>query len=108
LKIVSRIKRTSFFPVPDVDAALLSFTRSKTILRPHLRLLLKAAFWGKRKTLATALKNNPFWENEPVAIEWRRKLTGASFEKEAILQRRADDLTVEEFISLYDTFMAGA
>src|SRR5262249_19211701 len=76
IRMAGKIARTSFYPVPAVDAALIAFTRIDAEPRPHLRLLLKAAFWGKRKTLGTALRNNPFWRDDAVARLWPQRLPG--------------------------------
>jgi 16S rRNA (adenine1518-N6/adenine1519-N6)-dimethyltransferase len=97
-----KISRNSFYPVPNVDAALISFMRAKSVDRPHLRLLLKAAFWGKRKVLATALRKNPFWEANPVGTAWGQKLTSPPPEIKQMLTQRADELSVANFCSLYD------
>ncbi|HRP70124.1 MAG TPA: hypothetical protein PLY93_11380, partial [Turneriella sp.] len=97
-----RIARTSFYPIPAVDAAVLFFNREENLPRPHLRALLKAAFWGKRKTLASALRKNPFWSDESVAVSWNEKLTAIQQAHERIFAKRADDISVEEFFVVYD------
>lgn len=103
IRLCGRISRTSFYPVPAVDAAIIAFTRTNAPPRPNLRLLLKAAFWGKRKTLGTALRKNPFWEKEPIATAWAVKLTRLPTTQGDILLKRADELSVAEFTGLYDT-----
>lgn len=102
IRLSGRISRTSFFPVPAVDAAIIAFTRTGTTPRPNLRLLLKAAFWGKRKTLGTALRKNPFWEKEPIAATWTAKLENLPSSQGDILLKRADELSVADFTRLYD------
>ncbi len=101
-----KIARTSFYPAPAVDAAIIAFTRSPAPRRPHLRLLLKAAFWGKRKTLGTALRKNPFWEKDAAAVAWPQKLENLPSPLGDILTRRADDLSIAEFTALYDALMS--
>jgi 16S rRNA (adenine1518-N6/adenine1519-N6)-dimethyltransferase len=100
--IAGKISRNSFYPAPNVDAALIFFTREATLPRPHLRLLLKAAFWGKRKTLGTALKKNPFWSAEATASSWPMKIERLPAVQKEILTRRADDLSIAEFTAFYD------
>lgn len=107
IKIAGRISRHSFFPAPNVDAAMISFERTAGKDRPHLRTLLKAAFWGKRKALGTALKKNPFWETDVAAQNWRGRLAAAPSAFAALLEKRADDLDVADFCSLYD-YLEGA
>jgi 16S rRNA (adenine1518-N6/adenine1519-N6)-dimethyltransferase len=106
IQSAGKIARTSFYPVPAVDAAIISFTRSPAPPRPHFRLLLKAAFWGKRKTLSTALRKNPFWEADAAAALWPQKLENLPSSQADILSRRADDLSIAEFTALYDTLMS--
>lgn len=106
---VGRISRSSFFPAPNVDAAIIAFTRTEAPLRKHLRLLLVAAFWGKRKALRTSLRNNPFWKESVVGEEWARKLLDpppAPADINALFSRRADDLNAAEFCALYDWLSA--
>lgn len=106
IKMAGRISRSSFYPAPNVDVAIISFTRnSNTAERPHFRLLLKAAFWGKRKALSTSLKKNPFWATEGapgVGTRWAARIQSAPPEVAAMFTRRADDLTVSDFCALYD------
>ncbi|MBX3722734.1 MAG: hypothetical protein KF713_12910 [Turneriella sp.] len=106
LQNAGRIARTSFYPVPAVDAAIISFVRLPAPPRPHLRLLLKAAFWGKRKALGTALRKNPFWEKDPIAENWPARLESLPVGQREILLRRADDLSIGDFTGLYDALMS--
>lgn len=102
IAIAGKISRHSFYPAPNVDAAMISFERTPGKNRPHLRTLLKAAFWGKRKALATALKKNPFWETDPAAEHWLTRLSAAPAVITGLLEKRADDLGVADFCALYD------
>lgn len=107
ISLSGKISRHSFYPAPNVDAALMSFERSlPTIARPHLRLLLKAAFWGKRKQLATALRKNPFWEKDSEAAAWPQKLENPPPDIAELLKQRADEPGVAEYCRLYD-FLTG-
>lgn len=105
LRMVSRIARHSFYPAPQVDAALLSFVRSEAKMRPHLRELLKAAFWGKRKKLSSALKKNPFFSTSEACASWIEKLERLPERLAPLLEKRADEISVEEFCALYDFLM---
>lgn len=106
IRMTGKISRHSFYPPPNVDAALLSFSRKPDRSRPHLRLLLKAAFWGKRKALGTALKKNPFWDKEPVSAGWAPRLAALPPALEELMKRRADDLSAADFCALYDYLCA--
>jgi len=99
---VGKISRSSFYPIPNVDASIIAFERREAIERPHLRLLLKAAFWGKRKTLAVALKKNPFWPESVLGRRWLVQLSAAPDRFGAQLAQRADQIGVEDFCALYD------
>ncbi|MBS0618690.1 MAG: hypothetical protein JSR44_10915 [Spirochaetes bacterium] len=99
---VGKISRSSFYPIPNVDAAMIAFERREATERPHLRLLLKAAFWGKRKTLAVALKKNPFWPTSHLGDEWLKRIAAAPATVSALLTLRADQIGVEDFCALYD------
>lgn len=107
LFIAGKISRNSFYPVPNVDAAILGFERSATANRPHLRALLKAAFWGKRKTLASALRKNPFWPEQAETVSWPERLMHAPPALQPLLTQRADELSVTDFQRLYDYLESG-
>lgn len=107
LSIVGKISRNSFFPVPNVDAAILAFTRGSSIVRPHLRSLLKAAFWGKRKPLSSALRKNPFWSEQAETAAWPERLAGVPQALQPLLAQRADELVVVDFLRLYDYLESG-
>ncbi len=107
LFIAGRISRNSFYPVPNVDAAILGFERAPAADRPHLRALLKAAFWGKRKTLASALRKNPFWSDEAETAAWHERLMHVPPALKPLLSERADQLSVSDFLRLYDYLESG-
>lgn len=107
LSIAGKISRKSFYPEPQVDAAILSFTRLASKERPHLRALLKAAFWGKRKTLGTALRKNPFWSDFPETTAWQHRLEALPPKLAPLLAQRADALSVADFLQLYDFLDSG-
>jgi 16S rRNA (adenine1518-N6/adenine1519-N6)-dimethyltransferase len=102
IRMAGKISRNSFYPVPNVDAALIAFRRGGQGAREHMRSLLKAAFWGKRKTLGAALRKNPFWKDDRVASAWYGSLDRLPPGTTALLTRRADDLSAAEFVRLYD------
>jgi len=103
IRLTGRISRHSFYPAPNVDAAIIAVKRHANILpRPNLRILLKAAFWGKRKILRVALKKNPFWQESDVGERWFIRLAQMPGDLQILLEKRADDLSVKDFCALYD------
>lgn len=107
ISIAGKISRNSFFPVPNVEVAILAFTRISSPLRPYLRTLLKAAFWGKRKPLSSALRRNPFWSESAETAVWHERLANAPQAMQPLLAQRADQLTVKDFLRLYDYLESG-
>ncbi len=102
ISIAGKIGRNSFYPVPNVDAAIIRFERKGGIARPYLRTLLKAAFWGKRKPLRSALAKNPFFAEDSAAARWHERLSELPAALMPLMQKRADDLSSAEFCALYD------
>ena len=96
---VFTVPRESFYPRPDVTSAFLKLSR-----RPSLpldgdgiglfHLLVKSAFWGRRKTILAALSGSPHLDlgREGAA----RVLAGAGIDH----GRRGEELGLEEYINL--------
>ncbi|MCX7632062.1 MAG: hypothetical protein N2Z22_01875 [Turneriella sp.] len=101
-QLLAKVSRNSFYPKPQVDAALVAFERQHVEPRPYLRELLKAAFWGKRKMLKSALARNPFWERSPETACWKKRLQELPADLAALLELRAEELSVSDFCQLYD------
>jgi 16S rRNA (adenine1518-N6/adenine1519-N6)-dimethyltransferase len=90
----SNIGRQVFWPVPNVDSALVSFTRREVPLsgdKDRLFAIVEGAFSQRRKMLRSALAN----------------LAGSTTQADELLraagidpQRRGEQLTVEEFVAL--------
>ena len=60
-QFVINVPNDCFYPEPDVKSTVLNFIR-RDIQIPHLvgknfRLVVKAAFWGRRKTISKALSS---------------------------------------------------
>lgn len=105
----SSISRNSFYPVPQVDAEWILFERKPLIdpqSLPDFELLLRAAFWGKRKSLANTLKKNPFWQqNETTGNIFARRfkvLEARAPTLAFLLKLRSDALSLENFIDLFN------
>lgn len=95
-ELAGKISRQVFWPVPNVDSALVRVRRDRPLTEgepPRERVfgLIDAAFAQRRKTLRAALK----------AWEGARGSAGDLCEKAGIdPQRRGETLTVHEFIQL--------
>jgi 16S rRNA (adenine1518-N6/adenine1519-N6)-dimethyltransferase len=94
------VKRGSFFPVPEVDSAVISLTPLETPLVPADRedafaAIVRAAFAHRRKTLENSLVDVGTVANRQQAVD---ALTAA----ELPLGRRAEALAVAEFVRLTD------
>lgn len=97
-KILFKVPRTLFHPVPEVDSAIVSFQKRQkpkvfVYNEALLFTLIKAAFGMRRKTLFNALKsvNPPLAKEEILTI----------FKKVNIDEkRRGETLTLQEFASI--------
>lgn len=103
VRLFRYIPASSFFPRPEVDAAWIFWKRGEQIDTEGLELLLRGAFWGKRKNLANSLKRNPHWKAK--RPEWSDCLD--KLKEDALgelLSRRADDLDKDDFLKLLSWF----
>ncbi|KAF0152786.1 MAG: dimethyladenosine transferase [Ignavibacteria bacterium] len=86
-----KIPPTVFYPKPNVDSAIVSFKFGKStpadVDDKLFVKVVKAAFGNRRKTLKNSLSNNAFGD-----------LDLASFPFD--LTRRAEELTIEQFVEL--------
>lgn len=89
------VSRNIFWPVPNVDSALVYFEKREISypdhLRPEVFSVIDAAFGQRRKTLRQALAN---WAGSPNQAE--RILLEANCSPQA----RGEDLSIEEFIEV--------
>ena len=91
----SKVARTVFWPVPNVDSALVSLVRHPRLTdtpREKVFAVIDAAFSQRRKTLRAALGN---WAGSA----WRPKRSSCARE---FLPRPVEQLTVEDFIAIAD------
>jgi 16S rRNA (adenine1518-N6/adenine1519-N6)-dimethyltransferase len=98
VNLLTTVKAASFYPKPKVDAAVLEIALHES-LQPQaadenlLFKVIKAAFSKRRKTLRNALAGPILGIDTKTAA---RKLTAAGIDP----VRRAETLTVEEFVRL--------
>lgn len=108
-ELLVKIKRKAFYPPPSVDAAWFSWQRDPSFRHgKEMEKLLRAAFWGKRKSLYNALNKNPFWKKDEEAARWQKKSEqNKNFLPwlDALLQKRADDLSVQDYKRLLEFYL---
>ena len=92
----AKVSRTVFWPVPNVDSALVSFTRHPILTdtpREEVFAVVDAAFAQRRKTLRAALAS---WAGSPACAEEILVEAGVS------PQARGEKLGIYEFIAIAD------
>ncbi len=97
------IPNTCFHPRPKIDSSMLQLIPAHKY--PHVQTdwfecLVKGAFWGKRKKVATALRKNPF---KPFPAEVAHL---PFFQTHS--SSRADHLSLDDYVQLYDALVAGS
>lgn len=105
-KLISKIKRQSFYPVPQVDGAWFFWQREKFVHINELEKVLRGAFWGKRKSLQNSFLKNPFWKKNPQGERWRTLLKEElPLEIKALLQKRPDQLNKNDYQAILFYFL---
>ena len=105
IRMVGRVTRTCFLPRPQVDSTILALNpRRPGLVPPELeqtfRLLVKAAFGTRRKTLSNALSQSPALglpKEEVIALLSQCDIDPG---------RRAEELSAREFVRLAEAFAA--
>ncbi|TGK01609.1 ribosomal RNA small subunit methyltransferase A [Leptospira langatensis] len=109
------IKAGCFYPPPNVDSSILTYSSNKRFQKKEsflvLELLCRTVFWGKRKKIGSSLKEAPLHSFYPQGLPFslseevlRQKLklslesTGLSFDK------RPEELLAEDFYKIADQF----
>jgi 16S rRNA (adenine1518-N6/adenine1519-N6)-dimethyltransferase len=99
VRTVARVKRTVFYPSPEVDSALvrLDVRASPAVNVPNEGLffrIVRASFGQRRKTLLRSLSGSP-------ELGWTRQTADAVLARAGIDPvRRGETLSIEEFASL--------
>lgn len=96
IKSAFYVSKTCFSPVPKVDSMVISFSPKSSVPQVQEDLffnLVRSAFWGRRKPLASALKKSPYIEG-PVDLARVSLLRDKPF-------IRGETLTQDEFLELY-------
>ncbi len=70
IRLVSRVTRNSFYPVPGVDGAWIFWKRKPRVEARPFEIFLRGIFWGKRKTLSSSMGRNPFYAQHDISAKW--------------------------------------
>ena len=94
--LAGNVGRTIFWPVPNVDSALVYFERHASPigdegLRASTFAVIDAAFGQRRKTMRQSLAS---WAGSPAEAEVALVAAGIS------PQARGEELTIEQFVSI--------
>ncbi len=97
-RVLFNVPPGAFVPAPKVDSAVieLKIRKEPPVEANEKRLfnIIRAAFWGRRKTLGNCLKKAPTTHYTNEHLEQIRKETGID------LQRRGETLSLVEYASL--------
>ena len=89
------VSKHCFSPVPNIDSAVIRLTPNSRSDNDHslfIEQIVSACFWGKRKKLSTSLRQNPY-------LSFKGDVRDIT-EIQDLLVKRADQLTVENYIFL--------
>ncbi|MCL2155056.1 MAG: 16S rRNA (adenine(1518)-N(6)/adenine(1519)-N(6))-dimethyltransferase RsmA [Leptospirales bacterium] len=103
-KILFHISGESFYPKPDVKSSFLQLTRKERYFknRNHedvFHLVVKSAFWGRRKTILKSLSESPHMELNRDRV---KKILDLSEIQHNI---RSEMLSLEDYIKLTEKIM---
>ncbi|HHY38488.1 MAG TPA: ribosomal RNA small subunit methyltransferase A [Clostridia bacterium] len=100
IHFVTKVARTSFWPVPDVDSAILHFTPRRGFPREEDKTVfleaVKAAFRSRRKTIL-----NSFTLSYGVKLGMSKEEIAAHLQRSGLDPgRRAQELDLDDFVAL--------
>ncbi len=92
----------SFFPRPDVSSSFIKLKRKAPVLTPEetllFHVLVKSAFWGRRKTLSKALADSPHMKLDRHTVS--QALEAASVSGTV----RGEELGIDDYCRMAETF----
>ena len=97
-RVVGRVSRRAFYPVPNVDSVIVGIERHDAPLAadvPLFRLVVKAAFAQRRKTIRNALEG---------ALDAEAGVATALRASGIDPTVRAEDLSIHDFVRLAESF----
>ncbi len=104
VRILRRVSRSVFYPVPNVDSVLLGLRRTAPAPPPELRALVRGAFAHRRKAVAGSLALASC--GAPAAAADRDRVREALFAIGHPADARAERLSPEDFRALYAALIA--
>lgn len=108
-RIFGPMRKGNFFPVPKVDASWVFWNRNHKVAKiDEFEIILRSAFWGKRKSLLNSLLKNPFIQaegmedtNERFQKKLKKVESVESDTVKVLLTKRADQLSFNDYLELY-------
>ena len=104
-RVMFKVSRESFFPRPEVTSSFVRLVRKGRLPLDgteveSFHLMVKSAFWGRRKTMLKALSDSPH-------LELGRELAARVLELAGIKPGvRGEDLGMESFVALARAYRA--
>ncbi len=101
LKLLNKLSRNSFYPIPEVDAAFMSWRREPRVKDiAGFELLLRGSFWGKRKSMRNCLLRNPHFQKSETGLKWAGLIKNKEYDSE-LLNKRPDQLSLDEYLRMF-------
>ncbi|HQL84002.1 MAG TPA: rRNA adenine dimethyltransferase family protein, partial [Spirochaetota bacterium] len=104
-KVLFRVSKESFYPRPEVTSSFVRLVRKSRLPVDGgeielFHLVVKSAFWGRRKTMLKALSESPH-------LETGREIAARMLEHAGINSGvRGEDLGLESFVALVRAYRA--
>ncbi|TGK17929.1 ribosomal RNA small subunit methyltransferase A [Leptospira fluminis] len=107
------VKSGSFYPRPNVDSSILSYTSNPRFADknkyPILEFLCRVVFWGKRKKIGSSIKEAPLNSFYPKNLSYpeetlRQKLKDSISNTGLSLEKRPEEMPAEDFYRIVENF----
>jgi 16S rRNA (adenine1518-N6/adenine1519-N6)-dimethyltransferase len=104
-KVLFKVSKESFYPRPEVTSSFIRLVRRSRLQLEGgevelFHLMVKSAFWGRRKTMLKALSESPH-------LETGREIAARVLEKAGVSPGvRGEDLGLESFVALARAYRA--
>jgi 16S rRNA (adenine1518-N6/adenine1519-N6)-dimethyltransferase len=104
-KVLFHISGESFYPKPDVKSSFLELTRKDRYFEHRgyediFHLVVKSAFWGRRKTMLKSLSESPHLELDRDRVKRILDLSGIKPDV------RSEMLSLDEYIKLTESVIS--
>lgn len=112
------VKKGSFYPAPKIDSLFLFFETYRHPILANSReiayfsAMLRACFWGKRKKIATSLRDCPeamfpkeVFQNNETVQKWKQKFLSVAIE-EGFSEKRPEELPISLWLDLTSKFIS--